>query len=569
MSPSHRLLPGLALAVLAACTTASSDDPSDAVESDVTRVPGSSIGSAHVDPAKTYLRRRNVRNLYSTTTLDREAIDVAERVDGVIANKPKDGFVSIDELVAMEKPPQSTVLFPNEKAALPRIWAVMEIGAVAPVVNLVGAPAGDLPLKDRITTKLTPPSPIVVTKMPVASLSYDLRTVASRIELAYDDDADPATISPADVASAKANPAPFTSSEVALMDRIAAEQRARGTSTASAKLVLPYDGVLDERYGKAGPFEIVRSRRLVLEETRSLKGSTIDVQLDAEETVRDRLLVDGTEAIVAFFSTTTDDEYVVGPLLGDDITRIPAGRYVAQVWRRPGLGPFAREGAPCATDNQLFESTCGKCGYAKSVCVGGKVTAYGACVDQSPTCSAGGAPPKTLVGWFEIELGDNHPPAYVPDWQRTVKLRPYSDYDVVTAADAPVAKWLGYSVESTYVAQWTFGPFDPDHVGKTELSPSELDALATPTSSLPVGRYGLDAVLDPGHELDIYPNGIVVLVTPNGQSRRLMPVTKAYYATDGNNNEIAVTLDVVRGEVTVRPPYGYEKKTTLRASARD
>lgn len=569
-SLSRQALPLASLAALAAaCVAPSTSEAVATDESAVSTVSGASIQSAYVDPGKTYLRRRSVRNLGVATALDRAAIELADRVDGVLANKPRDGFVTIDELVAMEQPAQAAVLFPQEKASLPRIWEALEVGPLAPVVSLAGAPAGDRPLKERITTALTRPSAVVPAAVSIASLAYDLRTVAARVQLAYDADGDPSTIAPADVAAAKANPAPFTSAELKLVDRIALALRAAGSATASAKLVVPYDGVRDERYGKAGRFEIVRSRRLVLEETRSIGGAgALDVQLDAEETVRDRLLFDGTEAIAAFFSTTTDDEFVVGPLLGDAITRIPAGRYLVQVWDRPGMGPSAREGSPCATDGQAFERTCGRCGHMRAVCSGGEVSLYGACTGEDPTCAAGAWPAKTPAGWFEVDLGQNHPAAYVSDYQRTVKLRDFVDYEVVTEAGAPVAKWLGYAVTNGHKAQWTYGPFDPDHVGNKELSPPQMAALETPKLSLPVGTYRLDAELGMGDGLEVYPNGVVLFVTSSG-TRRLVPVGGSLMAAPASNQEPAVALDTRSGALSVTKPYGSTTTVTLDGSKRE
>ena len=573
----------LGLVAASAACAPPADEPGDATEtaeSSVARVPGNTIGSAFVDPSKTYLRRRKTGNLLITRALDAEAYALAERVDGIIANKPRDGYVTVEELVAMEQPAQFTLLFPAEKATLPRIWNALEIGAMPPVINLAGAPLGDKTLADRVQPVLTPPSPIVLSKLAISTLPYNLRNVASRVELGYDDDGDPTTISPGDVAAAKATPGPFTQSELDAIAKIAEEHRTRAVSTASARLVFPYDGVAEERFGAAGPFEIVRQRRLAVHDHREAISTgyanyqaDLSVDLKANERVRDLLLFNGKVAMVSLFSTTTDDEYLVESVLRDEISDVPAGRYLAQVFTKPGLGYAPPEGGPCVNNGQIFERSCGSCGMRPAICIGGVVSTYGVCGGEITGCLPGSQPPAP-AGWFEVQLGPNNRPAYTVGFSEigeTLKLRAYADYEVVTAAGAPITRWLGYSARGPARASWTYGPFDPDFVGNKDFTPSELAALGTSIPTLPVGRYPLDTVTDPGTTLDVYPNGVVTVASGTTPPRRLLPSalqgTSAVLVTEDGKDPL-VTLDAATGEVRAKKAWSYDRTATLRASQR-
>lgn len=580
-----------------ACAPGAEEDDVAGSESSISRVPGSATGSTIADPSKEYLRRRNLDNMGRARAIDSEALTLARRVDGIIANKPADGYVTVEELVAIEKAPHYQLLFPAEKAALPRIWDAMAIGNVAPVVNLAGAGPGDKTLKDRIATKLTPPSPLVPATLPISSLRYDRRSVASRIELAFDDDNDASTISPADVAAAKAAPASFTQAELGLMDGIISEQRAKGTSSASASLVVPYAGVREEYFGKAGPFEILRDRQLDVLDKRGVvttqsrwggSSTTLNVDFYANETVHDYLLFNGKVAIVALFSTTNDSEYLVGNLLGDDISEVPSGRYYAQVFTEPALGPVPYEGGACATDGRVFERRCGNCGVASAVCIGGVVSTFSVCQETSATCPPYGALPHAFAGWYEIELGPNERPAYHVGFSEigeTVKLRSSADFDVMTASGSLLAPWLGYAVPNPSHAEWVFGPFDPGHVGDKTLSATELAALTTATVSLPVGRYpltikstwgGSTSTLDGLADqttLDVYPNDIVMLAAPDGTTRRLLSLAVPTY--DGpsplvteDGKDPVVQLDPKTGVVTSTRAWSSPRTLTLTADLR-
>src|SRR5262245_51832593 len=130
MKPLHT-----ALLFVAACTSTEDDwlpnvSTGEGKADAVTSIPGSSIPSAYVDPNLDYLIARRIGSLQQVG-LSSVAISVALRVDGIIANMPTDGQLHVAELVKMEQPDLFASLFPDEQAALPLLWHVLE----EPVAN--------------------------------------------------------------------------------------------------------------------------------------------------------------------------------------------------------------------------------------------------------------------------------------------------------------------------------------------------------------------------------------------------------------------------------------------------
>src|SRR5690242_15993021 len=127
MRPSlgHLLLPVFFVAPIAC--GGSLDDMSESVEDAlVTRVSGSAIPSAYVDPHATYFSARSIATLADVGALRGALASLAQRADGIIAAQPADGRVSTNELLRLEQPGFIQTLFPEEKAALPLFWKLME-----------------------------------------------------------------------------------------------------------------------------------------------------------------------------------------------------------------------------------------------------------------------------------------------------------------------------------------------------------------------------------------------------------------------------------------------------------
>src|SRR5262245_28859158 len=61
-------------------------------------VPGSTVVSNFADPSRTYLSNRIISNLVTLGAMSPLLASVAQRVDGIIDNKPANGRFSLDEL---------------------------------------------------------------------------------------------------------------------------------------------------------------------------------------------------------------------------------------------------------------------------------------------------------------------------------------------------------------------------------------------------------------------------------------------------------------------------------------
>ncbi len=145
----------------------------------------------------------------------------------------------MSELLTIERPGFIETLFPEEKAALPSLWALLEttnappaVVAVPPLVGLsevdISTPAG---------------APMPPAKLLIATLPAKLVAAANRLELTRDDDVDPTTVTVADLNAAITTPGPYTPAEVAdfeaikrlFLDRAGTSLRARVRVTDPSK----------------------------------------------------------------------------------------------------------------------------------------------------------------------------------------------------------------------------------------------------------------------------------------------------------------------------------------------
>jgi hypothetical protein len=205
----------------------------------ITRISGSKISSVYANPNATYLSVRSLDTLGKVGALEGVVGALARRADGIIANQPADGRVSVKELLRLEKPDVLKTLFPQEKAALPQVWELLETVTGQPTVapNLTALPTL------QVTDVSTPPGTLTPPKtLTIASLHPDLQSIARRVELSYDADNDDATIAPSDLASALAKPGPYTPAELAQIKQIQSTFAARATSSyrAVAQVTAPF-----------------------------------------------------------------------------------------------------------------------------------------------------------------------------------------------------------------------------------------------------------------------------------------------------------------------------------------
>jgi hypothetical protein len=197
----------LALGTIATSAIVGCSSPSeDAVaseESGLSETPkprdGSTIQSPSVNPAKRYWGTRSIERLKRLGYLNAMEASVAARADGILANSPPNASIGVDELAVLESPEHSSSLFPDEKAVIPKLWKILEIND-APDVGSQNA---------SLTPTIVENLPTAETKIPTTS-----RT-AQRIQLTCDSDADPATLTSADIECAYADRNSYTPTEVA------------------------------------------------------------------------------------------------------------------------------------------------------------------------------------------------------------------------------------------------------------------------------------------------------------------------------------------------------------------
>lgn len=207
---------------------------------DVT-VPGASIPSALVDSTQDYVWGRRVATLgqVGSTALH----SIAERTDGIRGNA-KDGFADIDELLMLSCPAYYDLLFPEEQAAVADLWNLL-----AAEVPATATPLAPRPVYDRsITDVSTRPSAITHAASELISSILgkwstihpdELRTAATRVQLAYNDDSNNLTISLTDLTNALNDPLGRFNVDEARLRAIHQELHARGVSNADARLRVP------------------------------------------------------------------------------------------------------------------------------------------------------------------------------------------------------------------------------------------------------------------------------------------------------------------------------------------
>jgi hypothetical protein len=226
-----RSLGVLALLVLAACSAQQAESTTAGESEIISLVPGSGIQSPNARTDATYLSVRSIGNLQAVGALPGALADLAARTDGILATQP-DGRLSVQELLQIEKPGFVETLFPEERAALPKLWALMETTNATPAVVTV-PDASTISVQDLSTPST---SPIEPSNLAVSSLPSELQRTAQRLELTQDSDGDDATVTKADLAAAIAHPAAYLPSEIETFKQIQKLFLERAGTTLSAKV---------------------------------------------------------------------------------------------------------------------------------------------------------------------------------------------------------------------------------------------------------------------------------------------------------------------------------------------
>lgn len=459
---------GLSLALLACSPQANPRDVSDEVaEEDVaslesaliTRVQGATIASPNVDKTKTYLSVRGIAVLDSLGALPGALGTLARRVDGVIGAKPADGRFSISEILRMEQPSYIRTLFPEERAALPALWALLETTPLDPSpVNAPGLPAFvPVDASSPATMPIKPP------KLEIASLpNATMQAHANRLQLVVNSDGDPATITEADIDDPLKDPDPWTDDEIDAFKAIKQLFIARAGTTLKYAVQVPAPYSSRSTVATFGTATLDVEHSLRYNETRSLtifSGSgdsgSLDVSFVAQRNWRANLNVPAGQRVV-FLDVNSETERVVGGEVQWDFS----GTVVAEVW-----SGSTRVGS-----------------YRVSL-------------------------PKLATVDERVDMKN-----YL-DYQLLVGGKPL----VKNTTSAAVRSGSGYQ---QYSAAFTF---DPAYVAPTGyVEGFALNRLVTPKPSLMPGRYEISVpALGTGTcRFEISPEGIVTFTRPGGTAVR-------------------------------------------------
>ena len=269
---SRALAFSLALSsLLGACALEDDEDiwmpPGSNGKSDgVQIIKGNTIPSQHVSANQDYLTGRMISSLSQIGALPAgDDLELAKRADGIIANLPANGRLEAAELARMESPQIFATLFPNEQAALPRLWPLLEApsGAAMPVP----VPGADLTVTNQSTPPggLTPPASLAI-----ASLDAAWQQPARRVQLVFNGDGDAATIQAADIQSVLADPQAFTPAEVEILKAILAEFHRRATSVSEAKAIVPEVGTTT-KHTQLGMMALEFSSEITVNEFRNIQ----------------------------------------------------------------------------------------------------------------------------------------------------------------------------------------------------------------------------------------------------------------------------------------------------------
>ena len=295
----------------------------------ITRVQGSSIASPNVDRSKTYLSVRSISTLDTLGALPGALGTLARRVDGVIGSKPADGRFSVSEILRMEQPSYIRTLYPEEKAALPRLWALLETTPLDPTaVSIPGLPAfSPVDVSTPATMPIKPP------KLEIVTLPASVQPQARRLEMVVDSDGDPETITEADIDDPLGDPDPWTPDEIDAFKTIKQLFIARAGTTLKFAVQVPAPVNGSGTVATLGPVTLELSQGLSYSETRSAnfyRGST-DSNLYVDLSARRTSVVNinlGSASQLVLIDVNSESERIVSGQLSWEWS----GTAIAEVW---------------------------------------------------------------------------------------------------------------------------------------------------------------------------------------------------------------------------------------------
>lgn len=296
----------------------------------IERVPGSALLSPNADPSASYLTVRSLRTLETVGALDGARGALARRVDGIIANQPSDGRLSVRELLQIEAPGFVETLRPEERALLPALWKLLETTRDEPTA-IPASP--DIPMggDDAVDVSILPSGLDVPRVLAVSSLPASLRPAMARLEIARDDDGDDGTVSRADLAAAVASPGPYTPDEIAAFRAVDTLFLERAVSPCSARAKVPAPIDTRTTLGAWSGATLTRSQLLRYEEERTFPFARNVVHTKLRAVREEGLALGGLPSggRIVLLQEGSEQETVLsnGPLAA-----LPEGTSTLEVW---------------------------------------------------------------------------------------------------------------------------------------------------------------------------------------------------------------------------------------------
>lgn len=309
--------------VLLACQQGSEETPVSASN----LVAGADVHSPSANPTATYLKSRLLSNLTRLNALPGDLGRVAARVDSGLGPTPGDGVLTLDELIAVDQ--HLDRLLPQEKAALPGLWKLLETTKDDPTAFTV-------PVLDTILVTDASDPPAAELALPasidVASLKLEMQRIAARLEQANDSDDNPKTITPDDVAKTLASPVGFQPFEIAQIKAIGdifrnlAGTKLKAKATATAPADFPYTSPSPLKWG-SDSIGVFKAIEYLEHRKMDTVNGTLTVTLVGHVTQHEEVKIGTTNDQLLFISEAGDETFVPAGTVTMD-----AGIRTIEIW---------------------------------------------------------------------------------------------------------------------------------------------------------------------------------------------------------------------------------------------
>ncbi len=291
--------------------------------------PDDEIDSRRTRSGVEYFERRSISNLAIVGAFDSVELSesVARRVDGILAARPSDGWVDLEELERIEMPDFEGSLFPEERAALDHVWTLIE----APADTVTVSTSGFTTLED-VEEVLPNAATLPDRFVNFEGGGWDVRSL-QRLELQFDDDMDPTTVSLTDLeAGINDELGRYTAGEVEDFERARdhISRLRQEVLPGPASLIVPGLGERSEALDPAGALALSLIRRSYLVERQQYSSRTADTTYTMRLNHEADVLLDGDRDVEVLVILPRGENVRRG---GDSLQVTSADRLAIEAWR--------------------------------------------------------------------------------------------------------------------------------------------------------------------------------------------------------------------------------------------